>query len=90
MHLNEAQIILLLVSPDFMASDYHYGTEVKRAMDRQRSGDARVIPIILRPVDWKDAPFGKLQPLPEDGNPITRWSDKDEAFRHVAEQIKPI
>src|SRR6266699_5282712 len=58
-HLNTAQIILLLISSDSMASDYCNSIEVKQAMRRHVSGDARVIPIILRPVVWEDAPFGK-------------------------------
>src|SRR5437667_10932619 len=52
--LNTAQIILLLISPDFMASDYCYGTEMKRALERHNRKEARVIPVILRPVYWKD------------------------------------
>src|SRR5713101_6405857 len=47
-HLNAAQIILLLVSPDFMASAYCYGIEMQRALERHELGEARVIPIILR------------------------------------------
>src|SRR5690349_21283752 len=62
-HLNTAQVILLLISPDFMASDYCYSIEMKRALERHEAGEARVIPIILKPVDWKDAPFSKLQVL---------------------------
>jgi len=89
-HLNGAQIILLLISPDFMASDYHHGIEVKQAMSRQLSGDARIIPIILRPVVWEEAPFGRLQPLPKNRKAITLWPDKDEAFQHIAQQIKII
>src|SRR5438045_5413886 len=65
-HLNTARIILLLVSPDFIDSDYCYGVEMKRAMERHERGEARVIPVILRPVYWKKAPFGKLQALPTD------------------------
>lgn len=60
-HLNSAQIILLLVSANFLASDYCYGLEMKRAIERHEAGDACVIPVILKPVDWTDAPFGKLQ-----------------------------
>src|SRR5216684_9393103 len=59
--LNEAEIILLLVSPDFMDSDYCYGIEMKRAIERHQRGEALVIPVILRPVYWQGAPFGKLQ-----------------------------
>src|SRR5258708_5028821 len=60
-HLNTAQLILLLVSPDFIASDYCYSLEMKRALERHDAGEARVIPVILRAVDWTDTPFGKLQ-----------------------------
>jgi tetratricopeptide (TPR) repeat protein len=89
-HLNTAQIILLLVSADFMASDYCYGLEMKRALERHESGEARVIPIILRPTDWKQAPFGKLQVLPRDGKPMTRWPDLDEAFLDITQGIRNI
>src|SRR5205823_6498299 len=66
-HLNTAQVILLLVSSDFIASDYCYSIEMTRALERHTTGDACVIPIILRSVDWEDAPFGKLQALPTEG-----------------------
>jgi hypothetical protein len=87
-HLNSARVILLLVSSSFVASDYCYGVEVGRAMERQGAGEAIVIPIILRPADWKTAPFGKLQGLPTDAKPVTKWSDRDEAFLNVAKGIR--
>jgi len=88
-HLETAQIILLLISADFLASDYCYDIEMKRALERHEAGDARVIPIILRPVDnWDKSPFGKLQALPKGGKPITRWPDKDEAFANVVQGIR--
>jgi tetratricopeptide (TPR) repeat protein len=87
-HLNSAQIILLLVSPDSMDSDYCYGIEIKRAVERHERGEARVIPIILRAVYWREAPFGKLQALPKDAKPITSWPDRDEAFFNVVEGIR--
>lgn len=65
-HINSAHIILLLVSSDFLSSDYCYDIEMKRALERHKSKQARVIPIILRPVDWKGCPFEKLQALPTD------------------------
>jgi WD40 repeat protein len=89
-HLNAASIILLLVSADFLASDYCYGTEMKSAMQRHQAGDARVIPIILRTVDWQDAPFGMLKALPSNGNPVTLWSDRDAAFTDVVRGIKGV
>src|SRR5918997_4147517 len=87
-HLNTAQIILLLISADFLASDYCYGVELQRAMERHAAKDARVIPIILRPVDWHGAPFGKLQALPKDANPVTSWPNREEAFADVVRGIR--
>jgi TIR domain len=89
-HLEHAQIILLLISADFMASEYCYGIEMQRAMERHEAGQVRVIPIILRAVDWHSAPFGKLQALPKDGRPVTRWTDRDEAFFDIARGIRSI
>lgn len=91
-HLNEAQIILLLVSPDFMASEYCYGIEMKKAMERHERKEAHVIPVILRPVLWHGSSFGKLQALPIDGKPITdpEWHNLDKAFFSVAEGIYQI
>lgn len=89
-HLNTARIILLLISPDFMASDYCYDIEMKRAMERHEAKEATVIPVILRPVDWHDAPFGKLQASPRDGRAINTWSNRDEAFLNVAQGIRRV
>jgi hypothetical protein len=86
--LQSASIILLLISSDFLASDYCYGKELKNAMERHEKGDARVIPIIIRSVDWVQAPFGKLQALPKDAKPVNSWSDKDEAFTNIAQGIR--
>ncbi len=86
-HLNEAQIILLLVSPDFMVSDYCYGIEMQRALERHDLGEARVIPIILRHVYWQGV-LGKLQALPTDARPIKSWPDLDEALYNVTEGIR--
>lgn len=86
--LDSAQIILLLVSPPFMASDYCYDIEMQRAIDRHNEGTARVIPIILRPCDWQGSPFSKLQILPKDAKPITEWSNRDSAFVDVVKGIR--
>jgi hypothetical protein len=88
-HLNDADIILLLISPDFMASEYCHDVEMKRAMERHEKQEARVIPVILRHVDnWHNAPFAKLQAVPKDGKPIKAWLDQDEAFVDVTRQIR--
>lgn len=87
-NLNASQIILLLVSSDFIASDYCYEREMERAMQRHKTGEARVIPVILRPCDWHDLPFGKLLAAPRDGKAITIWPNIDEAFLDVERAIK--
>lgn len=86
--MEAADIILLLVSPDFLASDYCYEREMERALERHRAGEARVIPVILRSCDWHPAPFGKLLATPPDGKPVTKWPDRDEAFLEVAKAIR--
>jgi tetratricopeptide (TPR) repeat protein len=86
--LKDAQIILLLISPDFMNSHYCYSVEMKRAMERHERGEARVIPIILRSVNWNDAPFSKLQALPADAKPVKSWLDQDEAFFNISEGVR--
>src|SRR2546427_11012255 len=90
--LNEATIILLLVSPDFMNSDYCYSVEMKRALERHERKEAYVIPIILRPVYWQAAPFGKLQVLPSEGRPAvgSSWHSMDEAFFNIAEGVRVV
>lgn len=87
-NLNDADIILLLVSSDFIASRYCYEIEMTRAMERHEAREARVIPVILRPCDWHDLPFGKLMAAPRDGKAIKSWPDMDEAFLDVVRQIK--
>ena len=89
-HLNSADFVLLLVSADFLASDYCYDLEMTRALERHDAGDACVIPVILRSVDWRGAPFAKLQALPRDAKPVTSWPDRDEAFTDVARGIRQV
>jgi hypothetical protein len=88
--LKSASVILLLISPDFMASDYFYSVEMQRALDRHALGDAQVIPILLRPVDWKKAPFANFQCLPYNAEPVTLWSNRDEAFLDIAKGIRTV
>lgn len=89
-NLKAADIILLLISSDFMASDYINDVELKIAMKRHESGQARVIPIILRPVNWDGALFSKLQALPTNALPVTKWKNIDEAFTDVATGIQEV
>lgn len=87
-HLNSARVILLLVSVDFLASDYCWSIEMTRAMERHESGEARVIPIILRSCDWSNAPFRKLQALPQGAPAVTKLADRDDAFTQIAIAIR--
>ena len=89
-HLNTAKVILLLISADFLASDYCYDVEMTRAMERHNRGEAWVVPIILGPVDWQGAPFGRLQALPTDAKPVTSWPNRDGAFAKIAEGIRKV
>jgi hypothetical protein len=89
-NLETANIILLLISSDFLDSDYCYDKEMKRALEKHEAGEARVIPVIIRDVDWHDAPFGKLQALPKDAKPVTSWSNQDEAWSDVARGIRKV
>ena len=86
-HLNSAQIILLLVSSDFIASDYCYSLEMQRALERHERHEAHVIPILLRPVHWQGMPFAKLTMLPKDAKPVTKHENLDEALVDVVEGI---
>lgn len=89
-NLESADIILLLISANFIASDYCYGVEMQRAIERDASGEARVVPVILRDVDWQGAPFGKLQALPKNGKPIMTWSSRDSAWKDVSLGIRRV
>jgi hypothetical protein len=92
--LNSAGIILLLVSIDFLASDYISDVELKRAMERHEAVEARVIPVILRPCDWQAESFGKLEAVPKDSKehikPVSKWPLRDDAFNNVAARIKEV
>lgn len=89
-HLNTAQIILLLISPAFIASEYCYGKEMTRAMERHEAGGTQILPIILRPVLWEATPFGRLQALPTGAKPVTSgfWHNQDDALLNVAEGVR--
>jgi internalin A len=89
-NLERADIILLLISADFIASDYCYEKEMKRALERHVDGEARVIPVIVRDTNWRIVPFAKLQAVPKDGKAVTLWENKDSAWRNVSEGIEKV
>src|SRR2546421_498610 len=88
-HLNSADVILLLISAAFAASDFCYSTEMNRAMERHDAGEAVVVPILLHPCDWRKAPFAKLQLLPS-GKAISLWPNIEEALYEVARKIREV
>ena len=89
-NLEKADIVLLLITRHFLASDYCYETEMQRAAQRHYDGTARVIPIILEPCGWKYSDFKHLQVLPKDGKPVTSWDRQAEAFFDVEEGIRRV
>ena len=89
-NLERADIILLLVSADFLASDFCWQDEMERALERHQTGEARVIPVIIRKADWTQAKFAKLQALPKEGKAVTLWPDRDSAWTNVAEGIRRV
>jgi TIR domain len=89
-NLATAQIILLLISADFLDSYFCCEVEMRRALERHHAGEARVIPVILRPCDWETMPFGELQVLPPSARPATRWKTLDDAFYAVAACIRKL
>jgi formylglycine-generating enzyme required for sulfatase activity len=89
-HLSSADIILLLISASFLASQYCWGVEVKKALERHARGEARVILVILRPCRWQSTPFARLQATPKDAKPATAWPDLDTAFDDVVSKIEAV
>lgn len=88
LEIQSADIVILLVSADFIASDFCYEKELQIAMDRHEQGNAIVVPVILRPCEWSEAPFAKLQALPKDAKPISTWHNIDEAWLNVVSGLK--
>jgi internalin A len=88
--LVRADLIVLLLSADFLASDYGYGTELGQAKERHDAGSVRVLPIRLKPADWGDLWIGTLDVLPGDGRPVTAWPDREAAWKHVAAAIREV
>jgi hypothetical protein len=89
-NLYKADIILLLVSPDFVASDYCSRIELEQAVKRHEAGEAIVVPVILEACDWTWLPFAKFQAFPKDGKAIATWDNQNEAFLDVAQGIRKV
>ena len=90
--IDQAHLILLLISPDFLASDYYYDVEMKRALERHRLGRARVVPIVVRHVDWRGTHIESLTMLPENARPVSSpgWGTIDTAWLSVARSLRSV
>jgi hypothetical protein len=86
--LETVSLVVLLISPAFVASKYCWGPEMHIALERHVAGLARVVPVIVRPVDWTGAPFAKLQVVPRNARPVTLWKSRDSAWLDVAQGIR--
>ncbi len=91
-HLYTADIILLLVTENFIASDYCYDVEMKEALSLHDQDKVRSIPIIAKECLWQDTPFARLQALPEDGKALTSsdWSNPNRPYLNVVEELRSI
>ncbi len=88
--LNKANIILLLISIDFIASQYIWDKELSTAMKRHEEGTAKVVPVILKNCLWQDMPFAKLQALSRNAKPVTAYENRDDAFTENAFSINKL
>ncbi|MVM35994.1 TIR domain-containing protein [Spirosoma sp. HMF4905] len=86
--LDSADLILLLLSADFLASDYCFGVEVEKAFARAKHGEAKVMVILLRPCLWKESIFSELQLIPNGAKPVTSWSRREDALLEIASEIE--
>ncbi len=88
--LESSELFLLLVSPDFLASDYCVEREMGRALKRHRSGEAKVVPIIVEPCDWSSTPLRNLKALPSEGNPISEWTNENTAYLDIVQELRRV
>lgn len=86
--LQDSDVYVFLISPDFVASEYCIEKEVSVALEKHNSGQAIAIPIVVRSVDWLTTPLGKIQALPKNASPISVWGDKDQAWFEVVRGIR--
>ena len=88
MHIQQAGIILPLFSSDFVASSSYI--EIERVLQHPEQIAGRIIPIILRAVDWQTGPFGALKALPTNNIPVRNWSDRDRAWTAIVQHIRTV
>jgi len=89
-HLERDSLIFLMISSAALDSDYIWQKEIPKAIQRHNSGEAIVIPVILRPCKWEGLDFGKIQAIPKEGKPITTWENQDVAWLDAVRQIEVV
>ncbi len=88
--LESSDLFLLLLSPDFLASDYCVKREMGRALERHHSGDATVVPIVVEPCDWASTSLRDLKALPRDGEPVSDWTNENNAYLDVVQELRRV
>lgn len=88
--LENCDLFLALVSPDFLASNYCYEHEMTRALERHDQGTMRVIPIVVEPCDWKSSPLRKLKALPRDGKAVSDWTNENSAYLDIVTELRRV
>jgi hypothetical protein len=86
--LEKCDLFLPLLTPDFLASNYCYDTEMKRAIERHEAGSIRIVPIVIEPCDWKASPLKRFKALPRDGKPVAEWTNKNNAYLDIATELR--
>lgn len=89
-NLMDSDLILFLVSPDFLASDYCYSKEMQKTLERQKKGLCWVIPIILDHCDWHHTPLKNLRACPHDGKPVSEYPNQNKAFNEIVQDIRNV
>ncbi len=86
--LEESQIFIALLSPDYIASSYCYDKEFKTALQRVEDGNLIIVPIIMESCDWQSSPFSDFKILPKDAKPVANWDNPNNAMVDVIQTIR--
>lgn len=86
--LDEAEIFIAIVSPDYLYSNYCYQIEFKHALKRKENGDLIIVPVIAQPCDWHASPFGEMKAIPTDGKPISDWVNENTAYLNIVQELR--
>ena len=88
--LEACDLFLILVNPDFLASDYCYEQEMERALERRDEGTSIVIPVIVEPCEWQESPLRALKAVPYDGKPISKWDNQSDAYLDIVKEVRRV